>query len=199
MSGGKSQSESSGQGSSQNQTFVDPSQMPFLNYLREQGQGLAQQQMGEGSGFQQGVVDPAMGAWQGALQMQQNPFLQGQVQQGQELINRNFQENIMPTIGSGAAGAGQRGSSRQGIAEGIASRSAIESQANFAENIYSQDYQQQQGRMMQALGMSGQMSGLGFSPLQNLQQLLGNPTILGQGQSQQTSDSNSKSMNAGFL
>lgn len=183
MSGSKSDS------SSQNRSFVDPAQAPFLQFLREQAQGIAGGQLGQGSQFQSGILDPSIEAFQNFLTPQQNPFLQGQIEQGQGLINRNLTENILPSVGSNAAQFGQRGSSRQGVAEGIAARGAIESSANFAENLTSADFQGQQQRALQALQFAPGIAGLQFSPLQNLSGILGGPTVLGQGSSQSKSGS----------
>ena len=177
MSGGKSSSRNKSGNQSQSGTFVDPSQQPFLEFLRSQGQGLAGQQLGAGSDFQQ-FAGGAQNALMSFLQPQQNPFLQGQIEQGQGLINRNLQENILPSIGGGAASAGQRGSSRQGVAEGIAARSAIEQQSQLSQNLLGQDFQAQQQRALQALQFAPQIGGLQFSPLSNFANILGGPNNL---------------------
>ncbi len=190
-SGGKSKSESS----NRSRQMVDPAQAPFLDWLRQAGTGLAQQQLGAGSPFQQGVVNPAFGAIGSFLgPYEQSPGLTGQIEQGQELINRNLQENILPGIGSSAGMAGQMGGSRQGVAEGIASRAAIEQSADFAQNMMFNDYQRYQQQRMQALGMAPQMAGLQFAPLTNLAGILGRPTVLGSSRG----SSNSKGLDVGF-
>lgn len=204
MSGSKSRSRSGSTG--RNQTFIDPSQAPFLEFLRTQGQGLAQGQMGAGSDFQTGVVDPTMQAFGQALrgntqfQYQQNPYLSGQIEQGQQLINRNLQENVLPSIGSQSQMVNQRGGSRQGIAEGIAARSAIEQQSDFAQNLIGADFERQQQlgaqQRMQAMSMAPMMAGLQFSPLSNLAQLIGRPTVLSEGTA--SSRGRSKSKGLGF-
>ncbi len=177
MSGGKSRSSSRQQSGS----FIDPAQAPFLDFLRTQGQGLAQGMLGGGSGFQQGVVNPAMQAFGDIVAgPQQNPFLMGQIEQGQQAINRNLTENILPELTSSAIGAGQLGGSRGGIAAGIAGRGAIEEQANLAQNLLAQDYQAQQQRQLQGLALAPMIAGLQFAPLTNLAQLIGRPTVLNQ-------------------
>ena len=49
-----------------------------------------------------------------------NPYIQQQAKSIQDLSNQNLQQNVMPSIRSGATGAGQYGGTRQGIAEGRA-------------------------------------------------------------------------------
>ncbi len=188
MSGSKGKSEE------QTSSFVDPAQSPFLDLLRRQGLDLSNQQQAGGSQFQQNVLNPSLSAFQQIVGgPSENPFLQGQIQQGQNLLNRNLTENLLPSIGGAAAGAGQLGGSRQGVAQGIALRGTQEAGANFSENLIGQDFQQQRQQQLQALGLAGNIGGLAFSPLQNLQQLIGRPTILSQG------DASSKDVSASFL
>lgn len=182
MSGGKSRSES------RQQTQIDPTILAALQDLIGQGQGLAGEQLAQGSqfqNFQQGAQD----ALSGFLQPQQNPFLQGQIQQGQQLITENLQQNILPSVGSAAASAGQRGGGRQGVAQGIALRDANRQSSNFAQNLIGQDFQGQQQRSLQALTQAGQIGGLAFQPLQQLRALLGGNTTIGQGSSSSKSAS----------
>lgn len=176
--------QSGGQGEAFNQgsTFIDPSQSPFLGGLRDQGQALASQQLGAGSQYQQGIVNPATQAFQQHLTPQQNPFLTGQIEQGQRQIAENFNERLLPGIGSGANQAGQRGGGRQGVAEGIALRDANRQSSDFAQNLLGQDFQGQQNRSLNALTFADSIGGLAFSPLQNLQGILGAPTVLSQNQ-----------------
>ena len=176
MSGSKSSGSSRG--------GVFSSQIPVLEYLYSQGQNITNQQLGAGSSFNQGILQPATDAFQSFLQPQQNPFLQGQIEQGQELINRNLTENILPSIGQSAGQFGQRGSSRQGVAEGIAARSAIEQSSDFAENLLFADYNRQQTQALQALSMAPQLAGLQFAPLSNLAQIVGRPTVLNRSRQQ---------------
>ena len=173
-----------GQGSAFNQgsTFIDQGQSPFLNNLRGQGAELAQGQLNPNSQFQQGIVNPATAAFQQHLTPQQNPFLTGQIEQGQRQIAENFNERLLPGIGSSANQAGQRGGGRQGVAEGIALRDANRQSSDFAQNLLGQDFQGQQNRSLNALTFAEQIGGLAFNPLQNQQGLVGAPTVLSQNQ-----------------
>lgn len=191
MSGSKSTSEN--QSSNSASSFVDPSQSPFLEFLRSQGMNLAQGQLGEGSGYQQNIQGQ-QDALQGMLTPQQNPFLQGQIEQGQFAINENLQQNILPGIGSNAQLAGQFGGGRQGVAEGIAMRDANRTGADFAQNLIGQDYQNQQQRAIQALALAPSINQGGFSPLMNFGSILGGPNNLTQAQGSSSGESNSKSL-----
>lgn len=195
MSGSKSESSSENRG--ETDTFIDPTQAPFLKDLFQQGSDLAGGQLGAGSPFQD-FQSQAMGALQGMFNpsTQANPFLAGQIEQGQNLINENLQQNILPSVGSGAAAAGQLGGGRQGVAQGIAMRDANRQSSDFAQNLIGQDFANQQQRSLQALGMAGNIGGLAFQPLQNLKGLLGNGTVLSRGRNSGSSES--KSASAGF-
>jgi hypothetical protein len=97
-----------------------------------------------------------------------------------------------------SAGAfGQRGGGRQGVAEGIAMRDASRQGGQLASDMLSQDYQQRQQRALGALSLAPMMGGLGFSPLSNLAQLIGNPAILSQATNQSQSRGDSKSVSGG--
>lgn len=188
MSGGKNESQSS-QGS---ETFIDPSQAPYLEWLRSQGQSLAGSQLGGGSQFQQ-----SLGQQQNALSSflqgpQENPYLMGQIQQGQDLINQNLQRNVLPGISSGAIQAGQFGGGRQGVAEGIAAGDAADAGSRFAQNLIGQDYQAQQQRALQALALAPSINQGAFSPLMNFGNLLGGPNNLAR--SSGSGDSQGKSL-----
>lgn len=71
-----------------------------------------------------------------------NPMLNQQIQQGQQDINRNLGENIMPMIGSNSVHTGNAASGRRGVAEGIAMRGAMEQGSDMATNLRSNAYNQ---------------------------------------------------------
>ena len=182
---GGSKSSGSNRTFSSSESFIDPTQAPVIEFLMNRGTRLARGGGGD-------VTNPAMGAWLEMLSGGQSGDIMGQIDQGTELINRNLTENILPSIGAGAAAAGQRGSSRHGVAEGIASRAAIESSADFAENMLFQDINARQDRSMSALAMAPMMSGLQFAPLTNLANLLGRGTVLSESSGVGRGSSNSK-------
>ena len=87
---------------------------------------------------------------------QANPFAQQQISQLGQNLGDMFRQQIMPGIGGDFQNAGQRGSSRQGIAEGLA-----------AQGI-SQQFQQgstalQNNAYNQAVNSAGQVAQLGIN------------------------------------
>jgi len=81
-----------------------------------------------------------------------NPVLQAQIEMGQADINRNLQENIMPGIATGAVATGNTGSTRRGVAEGIAARGAMEQGSDLATMLQTNAYNQ-------AISQAGQWAG----------------------------------------
>lgn len=81
-----------------------------------------------------------------------NPVLQSQIEMGQQDINRNMQENILPSIASGAVATGNTGSTRRGVAEGVAMRGAMEQGSDLATMMQTNAYNQ-------ALNQAGQWAG----------------------------------------
>jgi hypothetical protein len=133
----------------------------------------------------------------------QNQALGGAVQAGLGDISRNFQQNIMPAINTGAAMTNTAGGSRQGIAQGLAAGEANRQASDFVNQMYSQNWQNQMQNQLGAYGQLGglqaqqniaQQGGLGLAPnisnlgfgaqygdLSALSSLIGAPTVLGGG------------------
>lgn len=159
---------------SRDSTSVWGGQSPFLLDLYNQGQQQLQ-------GFQpnQQVYDQSMQAWQQQLNPQANPYLNDMTQVYRDQLGQANQ-----AAGGQAALGGGYGGGRHGVAEHL-------NQQSYASNVggfLGQQYQQDMNRAQGALGMGGQM--LGLDPYQqqwgNLNQygnLLGSPTVLGQGSS----------------
>jgi hypothetical protein len=85
----------------------------------------------------------------------QDSVLQQRLSDIANLTNRNLNENIMPGIRTGAVQAGQAGSSRQGIAEGIAARGALEQTARSQTDLLANA----EAQRLSALQAAGQMGG----------------------------------------
>lgn len=84
------------------------------------------------------------------------------------LMGQNYSQNVIPGIGAEAVVAGGTGSSRHGIAEGLASQSfnermaqqvdrANKSNADISSRLYSDAFQQAQNLSGQAAGQLGQL------------------------------------------
>lgn len=122
----------------------------------------------------EGALDQTTGKLTGdAMDIVNSDILQGQlgaidkgaksaVDQANALIGRNLRENDMTSIYRDAAGAGNVGSSRTAIAQGIAQRGAMEKSADVASNILNAAESAKAnatGQMYNnALGMSQQMA-----------------------------------------
>ena len=164
--------------------------MDSFQQMLQQAQG----QFGQGAS---GLNDQA--AW---LKQFQNPGMDPMANVYAKQIGQQFNEQIMPGLRGGAALAGGMGSSRQGIAEGLAAGRSSQQLQDFGAQLYGQ----QMDRSLQAASQFGQnamgmgqlgeaMSGLGgqYGALSQMQQalpwyalnqyegLLGNPTVLGGG------------------
>jgi hypothetical protein len=87
-----------------------------------------------------------------------NAALTGAIDMAAGDVNRNLQENLLPSIGDGATGAGQFGSTRQGVAEGIAVRGASEQVGDIATQMRYQDMQAYQDRQTGAMNSIGGMA-----------------------------------------
>ena len=111
--------------------------------------------------FYQELQNQQQGAMAGLQQFaqQNNPYLNSQIQNFGQDISRNLRENILPGLGSNAQMAGQRGGSRQGIAEGLAAQGAQRQFATGAANMRSQAYGQQQAAAQSLAGLTNQTMG----------------------------------------
>ena len=124
-----------GKSSSSSSSFIDPAQQPFLDFLRNTGQGLVGQTMPGAQQFAQQQGGQLFGQGLDFLGgLQNNPFIAQLFQQAQgspDLVNqqvgqlqadlgRAFQQEVLPGIRRDATAVGALGGSRQGVAEGIA-------------------------------------------------------------------------------
>jgi hypothetical protein len=95
-----------------------------------------------------------------------NPYL-GQMAQGiTTQLDNNLQRNLLPGIRSGAVANGQVGSSREGIAQGLAMGDTQNALSGALGNLYGTDYTNQMNRNLQQYGMD-QNYALGQGGLDN--------------------------------
>lgn len=183
MSGGHNKSSSKQQQTSQ--TNVWDQQSPFLTDLYGQGQGLQGAQMSEAQGMGAGIIRAIAGMGGGMAGLantaaggtdmmnsleqrasgQQNPFLQGNINALGTNINQQLGQQ-MQMIGGQAGQAGQVGGGRQGVAEGLAVQGAQRQFSQGANQMLSQDYQNQGAYAQEFMGaqqgaMGGYMDALG--------------------------------------
>jgi hypothetical protein len=82
-----------------------------------------------------------------------NPYLDQMAQGITRQVNNNLQRNVLPGIRSDAVAMGGVGSSREGIADGLATGDASKYLADSLGNLYGTDYTNQQNRNLQQYGM----------------------------------------------
>lgn len=122
-----------------------------------------------------------------------NPYLQRAMQSAIRPLTQNYQENVLSGVTDQAVQAGQSGSSRQGIAEGIAARGYMDQVGDITSQMAYQDYGAGMDRMSNAIGQAGSVANLGMLPssiqrdagmqdwdrLGRYQGIIGGPTTLG--------------------
>ena len=121
-----------------------------------------QSSWGQGMGAAGNVAQAGnemLNRWQTGFDMGMmgNPWLDAQVQNMQNQGYQNYNRNTRPAIEGGAIAAGQPGSTRQGIAEGVALGDLNRSLNDATANMYGNAYNQQLGHTR---GMTGQMPGI---------------------------------------
>ena len=149
-------------------------QSPFLQQLYQEGQNLYQQ-------FQPNTEIPgqAQQAWQQQLNPQANPYLNSMTQGYRDQLGMANQNT-----GGQAGLSGGYGGGRQGVLEAQNMNNYSTQVGNFMGQ-QTQMGLDQQGR---AIGQAGQMMGLDpqqqqMQMLQQQGQLIGGPTVLGEGSS----------------
>ena len=176
-------------GASQGSSFVDPSQQPFLDFLRNASVGLFGQQMGQsglfgeqsqqlfgqGQEFLGGLTD---NSFLDALMAQAggNPDLvAAQTGQLSDVLAQQFNESINPAITGAAVGGGTLGGGRQGVAQGLGIQGQQRALAQGAVGFQSADA----ARSLQAAQAGGQLFGqgaaTGLASLPGLQGILAGP------------------------
>ncbi len=186
-----------GGGSSQTQTTTTApleSQQPFIQGVLNRAQGtLGRSFVGDQplvAGTNQNIEAGQEAALAAAQQQQQigaqqagligrlaetgtaqDPLLQRRLADVASLQQRNLAENILPSIRTGSALAGQTGSSRQGIAEGLAARGAIEATARAQTGLLSDAARQQLEATQAALRLSPQAQAAQLTGAQTIGQV----------------------------
>lgn len=103
-----------------------------------------------------GDLDPS-GAYARMLSGQVSPYVDQQAKAIMDQANQNLSLNVMPSIRSGAQSAGQYGSSRQGIAEGVAAGLSNQGVTQSLANLYGNAWNTAQNQMGNAASQLGQM------------------------------------------
>jgi len=154
----------------------------------------------QGTGGYGGGLQDIIGGTQGALNFaldprnaMNNPYLQQAMGSAIRPLTQNYQENVLSGITDSAVSAGQSGSSRQGIAEGIAARGYMDQVGDITGRMASQNYSDAMARMQAAIPQAQGVANLGMMPatimeglgqaqwgdLARYQDVIGAPTTLG--------------------
>lgn len=110
-----------------------------------------------------GVANPAQSIQQMLTGQANTATLDPVVNNAMTRLSQNFNEQVMPGIRGQAVASGQYGSSRQGIAEGLATRGLAQSMGDMSANMYNNAYNTAQGLMGST---ANNMAGLGLNNAQ---------------------------------
>lgn len=165
--------------------FSQGQTLPAQGFAPPQGGGVAQPQ---GGGFNQNQIDAQNAALDfagggglgnllggansallqnfNAADVSNNPALQSAINTATRPLLQQFGEQTLPGIGDDALLNGQFGSSRHGIAEGIARRGLQDTFGDISSNLTSNAYNQGLQAQQRALALAPSIAGLGLLPSQ---------------------------------
>jgi hypothetical protein len=122
--------------------------------------GQAAQASAAAAPWMTGALGQALGNYgflSNAANVGQNPYVQDMMGQNARLLNRNFNEQLMPAIQDSSVGVNALGSSRQGIAQGLAARGTQEGISDANERLLLGAYGQGLGAQQSALGQTNSL------------------------------------------
>ena len=165
-----------------NPGFVWGPQGDYLQQLYGMGSNLANN-FGQYEQGAQNIFNTALGGFNQLM----NPGVNPQLQAYQGDVQRNLERNLLPAIDSNAAGFGQMGGSRQGVAQGLAISDSQQQISDMASNLYNDDM----NRMMGAMAFAPTLGNFGMSipwfAMNQFSGLLGSPVGLSGGGSASSS------------
>lgn len=103
----------------------------------------------------------------GAMDVKNNPYLQGAIEAATRPIQQQYTDagGVMSTLRTNAAQAGQTGSSRQGIAEGLAAGRMGQAMGDASASIASDAYNKGQDTFAKTLMFAPQALEAGMTPV----------------------------------
>lgn len=137
-----------------------PTVLPWSNVAGfDPAQTAGQNMVLDAAGTQQGVVGGAAASNQRStsgelLDPNSNPALRATIDASTRPIIDNLMEKALPTIRNGAVSTGNFGSSRQGIAEGLAVRDAAQAVGDTAAKVATTGYGQGLDAMMKGQALA---------------------------------------------
>jgi hypothetical protein len=105
---------------------------------------------GERANAQQVGAAPQVGA--AGMDMFNNPYLKRSIQAGIDQNNENFNENVLTSLDADAIGAGMSGSSRAGIAQGLAANKLNKANLDMASQMNRDAYNTGMGNWLNQRG-----------------------------------------------
>ena len=168
--------------------------------MQQQAWGAGLQGASNIAGFGRNIANqynqgPMMVGMSG-MDMFNNPYLQDSIQAAIQQNNQNYQRNILPTLGSEFAS--QPGSTREGIAQGLAASDLNQQNLNMAAQMQNANYQNAMGHYLnqrgQNIGMAqgnqaAMLQQMGLAPnifgAYSQSQMMPSQTMAGIGQMQQ--------------
>lgn len=142
------------------QTYVPTD--PMQDYAQNLNLAYAQQSMPG----QVGQAQNALSQMLTAPDVANNQYIGGVADVIQNRLGRQFQEQLMPRIGSNAVAAGQYGGSRQGVAEGLAARGVFEATGDALAQLYGDAYGQGLTQQARGMGYVPAMAQFGMAPME---------------------------------
>jgi len=149
--------------------FFDPSvydMSSVAGMTGQQQQALQQQQ--EFLGATGGLSNRAMGGINQMLSGEVSPIYSQQAKQAADFMQQQFNRTAPRAIGDSFQGAGQFGSTRHGIADGLARSDLQQQTSNMVSDIFRQGAQDAQQQQQFALSNLGGLLGQAQSPYQQL-------------------------------
>lgn len=142
----------------------NPAQQDFYNDLLDRSQSWLNNggiQSTDYSQQMEGILGQQMNAYQDMMSGDYDrAALNNAMNANAQAATQQFQRNVLPTLNTQANMSGQAGSSRAGIAEGLATSDLNQQIANQnASMIWNAEQQAQQRKMAGAQGMAGLLQG----------------------------------------
>lgn len=92
------------------------------------------------------------------LQGESNPYLQGMYDAATRNVINQFNRNVIPSIDQSAQAAGRYGSGAWADLRSQANQDLLNTLGDVSSNLYGGAYESERGRMMQGLGLGGELS-----------------------------------------
>lgn len=108
------------------------------------------------------MAGSAQESWMQGLDPMANPWLDPMVEAAARDVSRAYKERVLPSISMKAEAAGGLGGSRQGVAEGVASRGYLDTLGDINAQMRGQAFRDMLGQQRAAWQAAPNMLGLGL-------------------------------------